>query len=109
MILEHQCEPRTDEPTSPTIDAAKRTNNAIRDTARTYLRKLGVTLDIIQIEHSIREKPLRSMAIAAATGFIVGGGMATRPGVAMLALFSRRVARETAANLIIDMVMARAQ
>jgi ElaB/YqjD/DUF883 family membrane-anchored ribosome-binding protein len=109
MPVENDSEQRTDEPTSPIMDAAKRTDNAIRDTVRTSLRKFGVNLDIMQIENSIRDRPLRSMAIAAAAGFIVGGGMATQPGVAILALFGRRVAEETAANLMTGMVRARAR
>jgi ElaB/YqjD/DUF883 family membrane-anchored ribosome-binding protein len=94
---------RADEATSPTMDALKRTDNAIRDTARTYLGKFGVNLDIVRVETSIRERPLRFTAIAATAGFIVGGGMTTRPGVAILALFGRKVVTETAANLITGM------
>ena len=61
----------------------------------------------MQIENSIRDRPLRSMAVAAAAGFIVGGGMATRPGVAILALFGRTAVKETATNLMTGMVRAR--
>jgi ElaB/YqjD/DUF883 family membrane-anchored ribosome-binding protein len=107
MTLENESDQSTDEATSPIMDATKRTDNALRDTARTYLRKFGVNLDIVQIENSIRDKPLRSTAIAAAAGFIVGGGMATRPGVAILALFGRKAAEETAAHLMTGMFRAR--
>jgi 1,4-dihydroxy-2-naphthoyl-CoA synthase len=86
------------------MDAAKKADNAVRDTARTYLRKFGVNLDLEQIEKSIRDKPLPSVAIAAAAGFIIGGGMATRPAVAILALFVRKAAKETATNLMTGMV-----
>jgi ElaB/YqjD/DUF883 family membrane-anchored ribosome-binding protein len=106
MTLGNESDQSTDEATSTIMDATKRTDNALRDTARTYLRKFGFNLDIVQIENSIRDKPLRSTAIAAAAGFIVGGGMATRPGVAILALFGRKVAEETAANLMTGMVRA---
>jgi hypothetical protein len=70
-------------------------------------RRFGINLDIVQIENSIRDRPLRSMAVAAAAGFIVGGGMATRPGVAILALFGRTAVKETATNLMTGMVRAR--
>jgi 1,4-dihydroxy-2-naphthoyl-CoA synthase len=86
------------------MDAVKKADNAVRDTARTYLRKFGVNLDLEQIEKSIRDKPLPSVAIAAAAGFIIGGGMATRPAVAILALFVRKAAKETATNLMTGMV-----
>jgi hypothetical protein len=56
---------------------------------------------------SIRDKPLRSAAIAAGAGFVIGGGMATRPALALLALFGRKAAKETATNLMAGMVRAR--
>ena len=107
MTLENESDQSTDETTSPIMHATKRTDNALRDTARTYLRRFGINLDIVQIENSIRDRPLRSIAIAAAAGFIVGGGMATRPGVAILAMFGRTAVKETATNLMTGMVRAR--
>src|ERR1700675_1458818 len=107
MTLENESDQRTDEATSPIMDASKRTDNALRDTARTYLRKFGFNLDIVQIENSIRDKPLRSRTIGASGGFIGGGGMGTRPGFASLVLFGRIVVKETAANLMTGMVRAR--
>jgi hypothetical protein len=35
---------------------------------------------------------------------IVGGGLATRPGLAMLILFGRMAAKETAVNFVTEMV-----
>jgi ElaB/YqjD/DUF883 family membrane-anchored ribosome-binding protein len=107
MALQNEGERDMDESTSPTMDAGKRADNAVRDTARTYLRKFGVNLDLDKIEKSIRDKPLPSAAVAAAAGFIIGGGMATRPAVAILALFGRKAARETATNFMTGMVRAR--
>ena len=107
MALQNEGERGMDESTSPTMDAAKRADNAVRDTARTYLRKFGVNLDLEKIEQSVRDKPLPSAAIAAAAGFIIGGGMATRPAVVILALFGRKAAKETATNFMTGMVRAR--
>ena len=107
MALQNEGERGMDESTSPVMDAAKKADNAVRDTARTYLRKFGVNLDLENIEQSVRDKPLPSAAIAAAAGFIIGGGMATRPAVAILALLGRKAARETATNFMTGMVRAR--
>ena len=107
MALQNEGERGMDKSTSPVMDAAKKADNAVRDTARTYLRKFGVNLDLEKLEQSIREKPLPSATIAAAAGFIIGGGMATRPAVAILALFGRKAAKETATNFMTDMVRAR--
>jgi ElaB/YqjD/DUF883 family membrane-anchored ribosome-binding protein len=107
MAEQNESEHRMDESTSPIMDAAKKADSAVRDTASTYLRKFGINLDLEQMEKSIRDKPLLSAAIAAAAGFIIGGGMATRPGVAILALFGRKAAKETASNLMTGMVRAR--
>jgi ElaB/YqjD/DUF883 family membrane-anchored ribosome-binding protein len=107
MALQNEGERGMAESTSQTMDAAKRADNAVRDTARTYLRKFGMNLDLEKIEKSIRDKPLHSAAIAAAAGFIIGGGLATRPAVAILALFGRQAAKETATNFMTGMVRAR--
>ena len=59
------------------------------------------------VEKWIRDRPLPSAAIAAAAGFIIGGGMASRPGVAMLALLGRKAAKQAATNMISGMVRSR--
>jgi 1,4-dihydroxy-2-naphthoyl-CoA synthase len=89
------------------MDAAKKADRAVRDTAQTYLEKFGVKLDLEQIEKSIRDKPLPSVAIAAAAGFIIGGGLATRLAAPILALSARAAAKETATNLMTGMVRTR--
>jgi len=76
------------------------------DTAQKYLKRSGVELDLRQVEKTIREKPLSAAAIAATAGFIVGGGLATRPAIALLILFGRMAARETAVDLVTGMVRA---
>ena len=53
MTLENESDQSTDEATSPIMHATKRTDNALRDTARTYLRRFGFNLDIVQIETRI--------------------------------------------------------
>src|SRR5438128_272050 len=62
-MAQNEGERSVDESTSPTIDAAKKADRAVRDMARTYLEKFGVKLDLEQIEKSIRDKPLPSAAI----------------------------------------------
>jgi ElaB/YqjD/DUF883 family membrane-anchored ribosome-binding protein len=106
-MAQNDGERRMNESTSTTMDAAKKADRAVRDTARTYLDKFGVKLDLEQIEKSIRDKPLPSAAIAAAAGFIIGGGLATRAAAPILALFARAAAQETATNFMTGMVRTR--
>ena len=87
----------------------KKADTAIKDTAGVYLKKFGVNLDLDQMEKWICENPLRTTMIAAASGYILGGGMATRPGAALLALLGRKAARETATHLVSGMVNTRAR
>jgi hypothetical protein len=89
------------------MDTATRADKAVKDTASRYLRTFGFNLDLEQIEKSIRDRPLPSVAIAAAAGFIVGGGMAIRPAVAIFALLGSKVAKETATNFMTGMVTAK--
>jgi hypothetical protein len=58
MALQNEGERGMGESTSPVMDAAKKADNAVRDTARTYLRKFGVNLDLEKLEQSIRDKPV---------------------------------------------------
>jgi hypothetical protein len=92
------------ETATPVKKVAEKTDRAIVDTAQRYLRRQGVEFDLRHLERTISEKPLPAAAIAATAGFIVGGGLATRPGLAMLMLFGRMAARETAVNFVTDMV-----
>jgi len=88
----------------PIKKVAEKTDRAIVDTAQRYLNKRGVDFDLRQLEKIIRDKPLTAAALAATAGFIFGGGLATRPGLAMLMLFGRMAAKETAVNLVTEMV-----
>jgi ElaB/YqjD/DUF883 family membrane-anchored ribosome-binding protein len=92
------------ESVTPVRKVAEKTDRAIVNTAQRYLRRSGIDLDLRQLERTIREKPLSAAAIAASAGFIVGGGLATRPALALLVLFGRIAARETAVDLVSEMV-----
>ena len=92
------------ESSTPVKKVAEKTDRALVNTAQRYLKRRGVDFDLRQLEKTIREKPLSAAALAATVGFIVGGGLATRPGIAMLMLFGRMAARETAVNLVTEMV-----
>ena len=79
--------------------AAKKIKRAVRDTAQQYLDIAGIKLDLKDIEKRIRNSPYYSLALAVSAGFIVGGGLATTPGIALLGLFGRSAVRDTASNL----------
>lgn len=82
-------------------------DRALRDTAQKYIDRTGIKVDLKTVEQRIRDKPLPSAAIAAAAGFIVGGGLITRPGLALVALFGRTAARDTATKVVTGMVRRR--
>ena len=92
------------ESVTPVRKVAEKTDRAIVNTAQRYLNRRGVDFDLRRLEKTIRDKPLSAAALAATAGFIVGGGLATRPGLAMLMLFGRMAAKETAVNLMTEMV-----
>lgn len=78
---------------------ARSPNNAVRDTAQDYLNAAGMKVDLGAIEQTIRSRALFSLGIAATMGFVLGGGLATRPGVIMLGLLGRTAARHAAMNI----------
>jgi ElaB/YqjD/DUF883 family membrane-anchored ribosome-binding protein len=100
MPTEHEGDQTFDESLTSVNKAARKADGAIRDTAQKYIDKAGLKLDLKQVETNIRRNPMPAVAIAASAGFIVGGGMVTRLGLAMLTLFGRQAARETATNFI---------
>jgi hypothetical protein len=53
----------------------------------------GIKCDVRQVEDKIVAKPLAAYGIALASGFIVGGGVATRAGWITLALVAWAVSR----------------
>ena len=56
------------------------------------------------VREQIREAPFTSLAIAAAAGFIVGGGGRTRIGNAMLAIVGRMALQSAASSFIAAIV-----
>jgi ElaB/YqjD/DUF883 family membrane-anchored ribosome-binding protein len=79
---------------------AGKTATAIKSAAQQFFDDRGIRLNIAETEDFIRDKPIVSAGIAAAAGFIVGGGLISRPGVALLFLFGRRLAGELTTNLL---------
>ena len=79
-------------------------DRAFRATAQSYLDRAGLNLDLRQLESTIRRKPVQTVAIAAGAGFLVGGGMGTRLGAALLTFFGRKAAKETASNVVSGLV-----
>lgn len=77
---------------------AKKASKAVKDTAQKYLDAAGVEIDLDDIEKSVRDRPRFYLVLAAGAGFVVGGGLATNLGVALLALLGRKAAVETATN-----------
>jgi hypothetical protein len=75
-------------------------DRALRSTVQRFLDSAGMTVDLSKVEQQIRDKPIPSAAIAAAAGFVVGGGLVTGPGLALVALFGRNAARETVTNVV---------
>jgi hypothetical protein len=90
--------PEKEEPLVSAAGAAKTANKAIDETARKYLAAAGIKVDLEDFQNRIRERPLFYLAIAASVGFVAGGGMASRWGLALLGMAGRRAAAETATN-----------
>src|SRR5258708_1881426 len=107
MARENAIERNANESMTPMMKAAEKADRALVDTAQSYLRRRGFELDLRQVEKSIRDQPRSSAAIAASAGFIAGGGLATRPGLAMMILFARIAARETAVNFATSLMRPR--
>jgi ElaB/YqjD/DUF883 family membrane-anchored ribosome-binding protein len=103
MASEREIEEKTGEQSRLIADAALKTNNAIRTTAERYVSRTTAT----EAEKTIGENPLVAAALAAAVGFVIGGGMTSRPGLLILALVVRKALRETGVNFVIEMVRSR--
>jgi len=52
------------------------------------------------VSEYVRDEPLTALAIAAATGFVLGGGINRRVGLAMLTTVGQIALRSVAASLI---------
>jgi len=81
-------------------------HTAIKAATQRLLDDRGVKLNINQAEDFIRDKPIVWIGIAAAAGFIVGGGLVTRPGVALFFLMGRKMAGEITSNLVLGAIRA---
>jgi ElaB/YqjD/DUF883 family membrane-anchored ribosome-binding protein len=103
MASEPESEQKTAQSSGFAAEAAKKTDSAISNTAQKYISRTRTK----EVETAIRNKPLAATALAAAAGFIVGGGMASRPGLLILALLGRKAAREIAINFAGEMVRGR--
>src|SRR5690348_1705042 len=93
---EAKIESALDEPVDSAGGIADTANKAVRDTAQEYLNAAGMKVGLIDVERRIRERALMSVGIAAGTGFNLGGGLSTGPGVLLLSLFARSAARRKA-------------
>jgi hypothetical protein len=98
----HETKDKTNQ--EPDQGMAGKADRAFKATAQSYLDRTGIKFDLLQLENTIREKPVLAAAIAAAAGFLFGGGVATRLGAAMLAFLGRKAFRDTASNLLSGMV-----
>jgi hypothetical protein len=82
---------------------------AFRNTVQNYLDRAGIKLDLEHFESNIRQQPLIAAAIAAAAGFIFGGGAITRLGSALLALKGRKAVRPRGPKPTGSIVLTRAR
>jgi hypothetical protein len=51
-----------------------------------------------------REEPLTTLAIAGAVGFVLGGGVNSRLGVAMISMITRSALRAVASSMLVGMI-----
>jgi hypothetical protein len=56
------------------------------------------------VSEYVREEPLTALAIATIAGFVLGGGVNRRIGLAMLTIVGRIALRDVATSLIVGMV-----
>jgi hypothetical protein len=88
-------------PEVPLISAKSigdKAHTAVKETAEDYLNIAGLKVDLNRVEERIRNRPFYYLGLASGAGFIVGGGLATNIGRAVLALFGRKAASQAAAN-----------
>ncbi|MBV8774795.1 MAG: hypothetical protein JO166_21050 [Deltaproteobacteria bacterium] len=88
-----------DDPSGSVSEVAKTANKAVRDTAQRYLSAAGMRIDLEDVEQRIRDRAFLSLGLAAGAGFALGGGLGTRLGAVLLAVFGRAAARQVATNV----------
>ena len=81
-------------------DVARQGEDRLEETAQEYLDQAGVGIDSNQILRLIREEPLKAAGVAAAAGFVVGGGLAGAAGLAVLGVVARTAVRSTVFDLL---------
>jgi hypothetical protein len=81
-------------------EATRKGEERVEETAQEYLDEAGVGIDSNQILSVIRDQPLKAAGIAAAAGFVVGGGLAGAAGLAVFGLVARTAVRSTVFDLI---------
>jgi len=86
--------------TTSFADATRKGEDRLEETAQEYLDKAGVGIDASQILNLIRDQPLKAAGIAAAAGFVVGGGLAGAAGLAVLGIVRRTAVRSTVFDLL---------
>jgi hypothetical protein len=52
----------------------------------------------------VREDPLRSLGVATAAGFILGGGLNSRIGLALLTVAGRMALREVVTRSLVELI-----
>jgi len=88
-----------DESAVSVAGAAKAANRGLRETVQKYLNAAGINVDLQNFEERLRARALLSLGIAAGTGFVLGGGLATKPAVMLLGLFGSATTRQTATKV----------
>ena len=72
-------------------------NGTSRGSHRSKARRGDLSLTEI-----IQEQPVTSLAIAVAAGFILGGGVRSSNGIALLALIGQVAMRDAVGNIVSD-------
>lgn len=81
-------------------EATRKGEERLEEKAQEYLDEAGVGIDSSQILDLIRDQPLKAAGIAAAAGFVVGGGLAGEAGLAVMGLVARTAVRSTVFDLL---------
>jgi hypothetical protein len=77
-----------------------------RDRATARRERSAAIPELAEVAQFVRERPMTSMMVAAAAGFIFNGGMTSRAGRAVTAFVVPIVLRGLITNAILDFVSA---
>ena len=78
-------------------------NTANRTSGKHQGQNVRLEHELETLGEYIKEEPLKSIAIASAAGFILGGGAKSRMGLAALAVAGKTVMRGAVTNLIVGL------